>query len=156
MKHKMTYTTTQQNKILIIKQISNQMTKVTRVTDSTKFRILVDLCESKGIHVCPTYKESFTESYPAEDTRWWVFQLAKYSFGGTYEVLGTNGFDDELISYEEMIDAIIGIKKTITLSLSNLLTANYTQGASYIQIGSNDVAIIKIEELLTKINQLNA
>ena len=132
------------------------MTKVTRVTDSTKFRILVDLCESKGIHVCPTYKESFTESYPAEDTRWWVFQLAKYSFGGTYEVLGTNGFDDELISYEEMIDAIIGIKKTITLSLSNLLTANYTQGASYIQIGSNDVAIIKIEELLTKINQLNA
>lgn len=132
------------------------MTKFTRVTDSTKFRILVDLCESKGIHVCPTYKESFTESYPAEDTRWWVFQLIKYSFGGTYEVLGTNGYDDELISYEEMIDAIIGINKTITLSLCNLLTANYTKGDSYIKIDDNEIDIVKLEELLTKINQLNA
>ena len=154
MKHKMTYTTTQQNKILIIKQISNQMAKFTRVTDSTKFRILVDLCESKGIHVCPTYKESFTESYPAEDTRWWVFQL--YSNCGYNEVLGTNGYDGDLISYEEMIDAIIGINKTLTLSLCNLLTANYTKGDSYIKIDDNEIDIVKLEELLTKINQLNA
>lgn len=132
------------------------MTKFTRVTDSTKFRILVDLCESKDIHVCPTYKESFTESYPAENTRWSVFQLAKYSFGGTYEVLGTNGYEDELMSYEEMIDAIIGINKTITLSLCNLLTAKYTKGDSYIKIDDNEIDIVKLEELLTKINQLNA
>ena len=131
------------------------MRKLTKVTDATKFRILVDLCESKGIWVCPSYKESFTESYPIGDTRWWVFQLNK-NYEGAYEVVGTNGYDDELISYEQMIDEIIGINKTITLSLCNLLTANYTKGNSYIQIGNNEVDIIKIEELLTKINLLNA
>jgi hypothetical protein len=130
------------------------MRKFTRVTDSTKFRILVDLCESKGIWVCPTYKSSFTESYPAENRRWLVFQLDKNQ--GNCEVLGTNGYDDELISYEDMIDVILGINKTITLSLSNLLTANYTKGDSCIKIGNDDVDIVKLEELLTKINQLNA
>lgn len=130
------------------------MRKVARVTDSTKFRILVDLCESKGIWVCPTYKSSFTESYPIEDTRWLVFQLNKNQ--GNYEVLGTNGYDDELISYEDMIDEIIGINKTITLSLSNLLTAYYEKGDSYMKIGNDAVDIVKLEELLTKVNQLNA
>lgn len=132
------------------------MRKLTKVTDATKFRILVDLCESKGIWVCPTYKESFTESYPIEDTRWWVFQLSKSGFTGDYEVLGTNGYDDELISYEQMIDEIIGLNKTITLYLSNNLPTSYTKGNSYIQIGTDEVSIIKLEELLTKVNQLNA
>ncbi|MFM2203133.1 MAG: hypothetical protein RLZZ605_97 [Bacteroidota bacterium] len=140
--------------LIIIK--SNQVRKLTKVTDATKFRILVDLCESKGIHVCTTYKESFTESYPIEDTRWWVFQLSKEGFTGEYEVLGTNGYEDELISYEQMIDEILGINKTITLSLSNLLTAYYEKGDSYMKIGNDAVDIIKLEELLTRVNQLNA
>ena len=131
------------------------MRKFTKVTDATKFRILVDLCESKGIHVCSTYKKSFTESYPIEDTRWWVFHLGK-NYYGTYEVLGTNGYDDELISYKEMIDEIIGIKKTIIIKLSDTLKARYKKGDSGIQIENNEVAIIKLEELLTKINQINA
>jgi len=130
--------------------------KLTKVTDETKFRILVDLCESKGIDVCSTYKDSFTDSYPQEDTRWWVFQLSGQGLSGNYEVLGTNGYDDELISYEQMIDEIIGIGKTITLHLSNNLPASYTKGNSYIQIGTDEVSIIKLEELLTKVNQLNA
>jgi hypothetical protein len=130
--------------------------KLTKVTDATKFRILVDLCESKGIWVCPTYKESFTESYPQEETRWYVFQLSKSGFTGDYEVLGTNGYDDELISYEQMIDEIIGLNKTITLYLSNNLHTSYTKGNSYIQIGTDEVSIVKLEELLTKVNQLNA
>jgi hypothetical protein len=80
----------------------------------------------------------------------------KYSLNGNYEVLGTNGYDDELISYEQMIDEIIGIGKTITLYLSNNLPTSYTKGNSYIQIGTDEVSIIKLEELLTKVNQLNA
>jgi hypothetical protein len=130
--------------------------KLTKVTDATKFRILVDLCESNGIWVCPTYKESFTESYPQEDTRWWVFQLFKDGFTGRHEAIGTNGYEDELISYEQMIDEILGINKTITLCLSNLLTAYYEKGDSYMKIGNDAVDIIKLEELLTKVNQLNA
>jgi hypothetical protein len=130
--------------------------KFTKVTDTTKFRILVDLCESKGIRVCPTYKDSFSDSYPEEDTRWWVFQLFKDGFTNNYEVLGTNGYDDELISYEQMIDEIICIGKTITLYLSNNLHTSYTKGNSYIQIGTDEVSIVKLEELLTKVNQLNA
>jgi hypothetical protein len=132
------------------------MRKVTKVTDKTKFTILVDLCESKGIWVCPTYKASFYQVHAPGDIRWWTFQLNKGEYIGDYKVIGTNMYEDELISYEDMIDIILGINKTITLSLSNLLTANYTQGDSCIKMGNDDVDIVKLEELLTKVNQLNA
>lgn len=132
------------------------MRKLTRVTDRTKFRILVDLCLSKGIEVCSTYQASFEDSYPEEDTTWRVFQLAKYSFGGTYEVLGTNGYDDELISYEEMIDYIISIGNKLVFNLSNNVDANYTKGDDYVTIATSEIQVIKLKELLDRINQLNA
>jgi hypothetical protein len=37
-----------------------------------------------------------------------------------------------------------------------LLTAYYEKGDSYMKIGNDAVDIIKLEELLTKVNQLNA
>ena len=132
------------------------MEKFTKVTDKTKFRILVDLCQSNGIDVCKTYQESFEDSYPKEDVRWWVFALSNEYYGNGYKVYGTSERDKVLCSYEDMIDAIIGVKKSITFSLADEVDAIYTQQDRYIVIGGYEVDIIKLEELLTKVNQLNA
>lgn len=134
------------------------MRKYTKVTDKTKFLILVDLCRSKGINVCELYQESFTDTYPQDDTRWWYFKL--YSLNGSYGVSGTNPEardlgDDDLITYEGMIDYIIGIRKELRFNLSNYLDARYTQGDDYATIGVNEIQVLKLKEFLDKINQLN-
>jgi len=111
------------------------MTKLTKTTSQWEFDALIALAKSKELEICDLYLKEGYEVWP-------YFAFRNYKILG----VGKPSYDDPIISFNEMIECIMGnhIRK---IQLNDNYNAIIDEKSKTIEVGCQTFTFDKVKEL---------